>query len=43
MLTAGRLMLHAATLGFEHPITGERVALSSELPPDFTSVLERLR
>ena len=43
VLTAGRLMLHAATLGFEHPITGERVALSSELPPDFTSVVERLR
>lgn len=43
LLTSGRLMLHAATLGFEHPITGERVALSSELPPDFTAVLERLR
>jgi 23S rRNA pseudouridine1911/1915/1917 synthase len=43
LLTAGRLMLHAATLGFEHPITGERVALSSELPPDFLSVVERLR
>ena len=39
VLTAGRLMLHAATLGFEHPITGERVALSSELPPDFRVTL----
>jgi 23S rRNA pseudouridine1911/1915/1917 synthase len=42
LLTAGRLMLHAATLGFIHPITGARVALSSPLPPDFTAVVERL-
>jgi 23S rRNA pseudouridine1911/1915/1917 synthase len=42
LLTAGRLMLHAATLGFEHPITGARVALSSPLPPDFTAVVHRL-
>jgi 23S rRNA pseudouridine1911/1915/1917 synthase len=37
-----RLLLHAATLGFEHPITGERVSLSSVLPPDFTAVVDRL-
>lgn len=43
LLTSGRLMLHAATLGFEHPVTGERVALSAPLPPDFIAVLERLR
>src|SRR5690606_21941674 len=43
ILTSGRLLLHAATLGFEHPITGERVSLSSPLPPDFTAVIERLR
>ncbi len=43
LLTSARLLLHAATLGFEHPVTGERVALSSPLPPDFTSVLDRLR
>lgn len=42
LLTAGRLMLHAATLGFVHPITGARVALSSPLPPDFTAVVDRL-
>jgi 23S rRNA pseudouridine1911/1915/1917 synthase len=42
LLTAGRLMLHAATLGFEHPVTGEYVSLSSELPPDFTAVVQRL-
>ena len=43
VLTAARLMLHASTLGFEHPVTGERVALSSPLPPDFFTILERLR
>ena len=42
VITAPRLMLHAATLGFEHPITGERVELSSALPDDFTAVVTRL-
>jgi 23S rRNA pseudouridine1911/1915/1917 synthase len=35
----GRQALHAATLGFEHPITGEEMMFESELPED----LERLR
>lgn len=43
LLTSGRLMLHAATLGFEHPVTGARIELASPLPPDFVAVLERLR
>lgn len=43
LLTSGRLLLHAATLGFVHPITEQRVALRSELPPDFVAVLDRLR
>ncbi len=43
LITSPRLLLHAATLGFEHPITGERVSLSAELPPDFTAVVDRLR
>ncbi|MBV9245795.1 MAG: RNA pseudouridine synthase, partial [Methylobacteriaceae bacterium] len=34
----GRQALHAAVLGFQHPITGEMLALKSPLPPD----LERL-
>jgi 23S rRNA pseudouridine1911/1915/1917 synthase len=41
-IASARLLLHAATLGFEHPITGERVSLASPLPPDFTAVLDRL-
>ena len=43
ILTSARLMLHAATLGFEHPITGARVELASPTPPDFEAVLARLR
>ena len=42
VITSPRLMLHAATLGFVHPVTGERVSLSSPLPPDFTAVVDRL-
>ncbi|MBX3155379.1 MAG: RluA family pseudouridine synthase [Deltaproteobacteria bacterium] len=42
-LTSARMLLHAATLGFEHPVTGERISLASELPPDFTTVVDRLR
>ncbi len=43
VLTSARLLLHAATLGFVHPITGHPVALRAELPPDFLAVLDRLR
>lgn len=42
LIHSPRLLLHAATLGFEHPVTGERVSLSSPLPPDFTAILDRL-
>jgi 23S rRNA pseudouridine1911/1915/1917 synthase len=42
VIDSPRLMLHAATLGFEHPITGERVSLASEPPADFTAVVARL-
>ena len=42
VIAAPRLMLHAATLGFEHPVTGEHVSLASPLPPDFTGVLDAL-
>lgn len=42
LITSPRLLLHAATLGFVHPVTGERVSLASPLPGDFTSVVDRL-
>lgn len=42
LIASPRLMLHAATLGFDHPITGARVELESQVPLDFTAVVERL-
>ncbi len=42
-LSAPRLMLHAATLGFEHPVLHTKLAFTSPLPPDFESVLAQLR
>jgi 23S rRNA pseudouridine1911/1915/1917 synthase len=38
-LGAPRLMLHAARLGFPHPVTGEPIDLRAAPPPDFLSVL----
>ena len=42
-LPSARLLLHAATLGFKHPVSGTIVKLTSELPEDFTRELSRLR
>lgn len=39
----GRQALHAKTLGFVHPTTGENVAFDSPLPEDFQFVLDKLR
>ncbi len=41
-IDAPRLLLHAATLGFIHPVTNEQVSLTSPLPSDFTSVVDSL-
>lgn len=38
-----RHALHAKTLGFEHPITGKHIFLESDLPDDFTAVIEKWR
>jgi 23S rRNA pseudouridine1911/1915/1917 synthase len=40
-LGLGRQFLHATRLAFAHPITGEPVDVSSPLPPDLQSALER--
>lgn len=40
---APRLALHAAELGFSHPVTGEEMYWSMPLPPDLQALLERLR
>lgn len=38
-----RLMLHAYSLAFTHPATGERMTLCAPLPEAFESTLEKLR
>ena len=38
----GRQALHAATLGFEHPITGEEMMFESELPEDLAALMTAL-
>jgi 23S rRNA pseudouridine1911/1915/1917 synthase len=42
-LPAPRLMLHAATLGFVHPVTGARLRFEAPPPPEFVAVVTRLR
>ena len=39
----GRQALHAAVLGFTHPVTGELLRFESPLPDDMTRALARLR
>jgi 23S rRNA pseudouridine1911/1915/1917 synthase len=38
-----RQFLHASRLEFTHPVTGERLAFSSDLPDDLRAALERAR
>ncbi len=38
-----RQALHAAKLGFEHPITGKALELTAPPPPDFAELLKALR
>ena len=41
--TCPRQALHARTLGFTHPRTGEQMDFTSELPEDMTALLEKWR
>jgi len=41
--TFPRQALHAATLGFRHPVTGEDLSFESPLPDDFAKLLTVLR
>jgi len=38
-----RQALHAATLGFRHPVTGDHLSFSSALPTDMQSLIDALR
>ena len=40
---AARPMLHAASLGIEHPATGRRLSWTAPMPRDMAELLERLR
>ncbi len=42
-LGLGRQALHAATLGFDHPETEERLRFDSELPADLAAAVVKLR
>ncbi len=39
----GRQALHAAALGFSHPVTGAEMRFESPPPPDMTALLQELR
>jgi 23S rRNA pseudouridine1911/1915/1917 synthase len=41
-ISSPRLMLHAASLGFPHPVTGVTLAWTAPPPPDFAAVFESL-
>lgn len=38
-----RQALHAKSLGFEHPTTGEKIFFEQELPADFSELIEKWR
>jgi 23S rRNA pseudouridine1911/1915/1917 synthase len=40
---APRLALHAAELGFQHPVTGQPMRFEMPLPPDLAALVKRLR
>jgi 23S rRNA pseudouridine1911/1915/1917 synthase len=41
-IALSRPFLHAATLGLDHPITGERLRFEDALPPELQAVLDEL-
>jgi 23S rRNA pseudouridine1911/1915/1917 synthase len=43
LVTLGRQALHAAVLGFDHPITGRTLRFESAPPVDFTRLINALR
>lgn len=42
-LLSSRLLLHAETLAFEHPVTGEKISLRRPPPANFQGALSKLR
>jgi 23S rRNA pseudouridine1911/1915/1917 synthase len=42
LIPSRRMLLHASTLGFTHPVSGEALAFDSPLPEAFTQMIEQL-
>jgi 23S rRNA pseudouridine1911/1915/1917 synthase len=42
-IPSGRIMLHAAELGFTHPLTKEKLEFEEPMPTDMSAMLEALR
>ena len=42
-LACERLLLHAGTLGFDHPVTGKCVHYAAPPPPEFEAEVAKLR
>ena len=42
-IASPRLLLHAATLGFDHPVTGQHLHFRAEPPPEFLATVAKLR
>ncbi len=40
--TFARQALHAATLGFEHPVTGQRLEFEAEMPADMQTLITKM-
>jgi 23S rRNA pseudouridine1911/1915/1917 synthase len=39
----GRQFLHAEQLGFRHPVTGEEMRFTAQLPPELNAVLNEIK
>jgi 23S rRNA pseudouridine1911/1915/1917 synthase len=42
-IACDRLLLHAGTLGFDHPVTGNRLQFDAPPPPEFDAAVAKLR
>jgi 23S rRNA pseudouridine1911/1915/1917 synthase len=40
-LNFSRQALHAAVLGFVHPLTGDKLRFSSDVPPDMKELIDQ--
>jgi len=43
LIPCGRLLLHAGTLGFDHPVTSKHLRFEAPPPPEFEAMVAKLR